>query len=86
MVECRRAIDLLVDYIDGSIAPTEREHLLKHFADCPPCLEFLESYKRTSQLCKQTLLREAPKEVGERLTTFLRGHCRRGGGKDHGSR
>lgn len=76
MIECRRAAGLLLEYLEGSLSPSLHARLHKHFEDCPPCLRFIESYKRTSSLCKETLMKEAPREVGDRLTAFLRQQCK----------
>ena len=82
MIECRKAAGLLLDYIEGSLNPDLRDRLRKHFEDCPPCLRFIESYKRTATLCKETLMKEAPAEMGDRLTAFLRQQCKGSDGSD----
>jgi len=76
MIECRKAAALLFDYLEGTLTPALGERLRQHFADCPTCLRFIESYKRTATLCKETLMKEAPQEVGDRLTAFLREQCK----------
>ena len=48
------------------------EQLLGHLQDCPPCLRFLETYKKTTQLCSNALKKAAPPELTNRLMTFLR--------------
>ena len=75
-MECQKAIDLLSDYLEGAISEDARAHLQSHFKDCPPCLEFFESYRKTSTLCRKSLMKTAPSDVVDRLKTFLRANCK----------
>lgn len=75
-MECQKVIDLLYDYLDDSVPEETRAHLQQHFIDCPPCLEFFESYRKTSALCRKTLMKRAPEEVVTRLKAFLRANCK----------
>ncbi len=72
MYSCKESIELLLEYLDGSMSPDEAEHLSKHLAACPPCVEFLKTYKATSGLCKRALAAKMPEELSRRLTDFLR--------------
>ena len=72
MITCERAVDLLLDFLEGNLSPEVRKGLVKHFDDCPPCVRFVESYKKTTALCQEALRRQAPAEFGERLMRFLR--------------
>jgi hypothetical protein len=71
-VSCQRAYDLLFDYLEGSLPETESAAVREHFKLCPPCLEFLESYRKTPGLCRTALERETPPQVTEKLLDFLR--------------
>jgi hypothetical protein len=42
---CRDAIDLLMDYLERRLPPAEQAALDAHFSACPPCLDFLKSYR-----------------------------------------
>ncbi len=57
-MNCDKTISLLVEFLG---------HL-----QCPPCLRFLETYKKTTQLCSNALKKAAPPELTNRLMTFLR--------------
>jgi anti-sigma factor RsiW len=71
-VSCQKAYDLLFDLLEGHL-PTETEKRVRaHFGACPPCLEFLESYRKTPHLCRQALAKEVPDEVTQSLLGFLR--------------
>jgi len=56
---CRRAVELLIDYVSGELPAEECLLLESHFDRCPPCLIYLHSYQVTIKLTRQ-LPREAP--------------------------
>lgn len=72
MFSCKESIDLLLEYLDGSMSPDEAKHLSKHLEACAPCVEFLRTYKATAGLCKRALAAKMPEELSQRLTEFLR--------------
>ncbi len=72
MICCRECLELLNDYIDGSLDTKIRDSLEDHFKDCPPCISFLNTYKSASQVCKQTLeAEEIPEIVQTKLREFV---------------
>ena len=69
---CRDAIDLLMDYLERRLPPAEQAALDAHFSACPPCLDFLKSYRETPRIVKQcTGHVSVPGEVKDRLRRFL---------------
>ncbi len=75
MICCKECIDLLHDYLEGSLAQETRDALDEHFRECPPCIAFLNTYKSTSRLCRETLHQiEIPDEVRHTLQNFLKEH------------
>lgn len=73
MFTCKESVDLLMDYLDGTLAAADEAHLKEHFEACPPCVDFLRTYRATPSLCKRALLAKGmPKEVSEKLSAFLR--------------
>ena len=81
MVSCKECVDLLLDFLEDNLKPELRDGLMHHFKDCPPCLHFIDTYKKTSSLCKKTLMKEAPREFADRLSSFLREQCNKSGKK-----
>ncbi len=49
---CKEVFELLSEYLDAELNPESCEEIRKHLAGCPPCIEFLESLKRTVSLCR----------------------------------
>ena len=46
MIGCEGVRELAQDYLDGSLAPLERERLEHHLHACPPCRQMLAEYRR----------------------------------------
>ena len=72
MYTCKDSINLLMDYLDGEMAPEEAQHLREHLRGCAPCVDFLRTYRATPGLCKKAMAQRMPQEVAEKLTEFLR--------------
>jgi anti-sigma factor (TIGR02949 family) len=49
--DCKEVFALLSEYLDAELNPENCEEIKQHLAGCPPCIEFLESLKRTVSLC-----------------------------------
>lgn len=69
---CRGVVDLLCDYLEEDLHPDEKQELDSHMADCPPCLTFLKTYRKTSEMCKSLRPEDIPPELKERLKEFLK--------------
>ena len=79
MFNCKDSIDRLLEYLDGEVPAEVKQHLEEHLDGCAPCEEFLRQYRETAPLCRKALLRsKMPKEVAERLTSFLHESLRKG--------
>jgi len=72
MPSCREVTQLLIDYVDGTMAPDLRTELTAHMADCPPCLAFMRTYRETIRLAEDLSCEEMPDAVRVRLESFLR--------------
>lgn len=72
MFSCRDSVSLLMDFLDGTMSPEEEEHLREHLNGCPPCVDFMRTYRATPDLCRQALASQMPSELSAKLTEFLR--------------
>ena len=75
-VNCKHCVDLLVDYLEGQLAPEHEKALDEHFMACPPCLDFLDQYRASSRLSQRALEMEIPQVLAEKLDEFLRKNCK----------
>lgn len=69
---CKECLDLLTDYVDGQLEPSVQQALDAHLHACPPCEDFVATYKATSSVCRKALARAMPESVASRLRDFLR--------------
>ena len=76
MFTCKESIDLLLDYLDGTMSDEQARHLEEHLAACPPCIDFLRTYRATPSLCRRALQKQMPEELSQRLKEFLRQKCK----------
>lgn len=72
---CDRAGDLAVDFLEGQLSEKTRERIEQHMRKCPPCLKFMETYRKTTDICRRVLIKKAPTEFADRLRDFLRQNC-----------
>ena len=73
MICCKECLDLLYDYIEGSLDQDTTDSLEEHFQECPPCISFMKTYKSTTVICRDTLNQiEVPVAVREALLKVLK--------------
>lgn len=65
---------LLFEYVQGTLDPDLKRRLDDHFRDCPPCIEFLRTYRQTIDLTKKFCCNkvEIPSDVRTKLKEFIR--------------
>ena len=72
MICCKECIELLYSYLEGELSAEIETSLEEHFADCPPCIAFVNTYKSTRLLCKHTLkINDVPDTVKIKLKEFV---------------
>lgn len=74
MMYCQDCVELLAEYIDGTLPAEQRSALEDHFSYCPPCITFVRTYKATTRVARKHLAESMPEEVGSRLHEFLAKH------------
>jgi anti-sigma factor RsiW len=68
---CADCVELLGEYVDGTLSPEKAAALEAHLSLCPPCITFVRTYKATRVLCRHKLAREMPAELKSSLESFL---------------
>ena len=83
---CADCVELLGEYVDGTLSPEREAALEAHLSTCPPCITFVRTYKATRTLCRHKLAREMPAELKTSLQAFLAknvpGYCAPDGGSE----
>ena len=75
MITCRQLVDFLLDYYEETLGDAERRHFEQHLAACPPCRDYVESYRTTvdlSRLCCKDDEAEMPDELVEAILAARR--------------
>ena len=49
-MNCREFTEFLDEYLFGNLPAEERAEFVKHLAECPWCVAYLDSYQKTIQL------------------------------------
>jgi anti-sigma factor RsiW len=50
---CRRVVDMVTDYLEGELAPSECAQLEQHLVICDPCVHYLEQSRLTVEAIKR---------------------------------
>jgi anti-sigma factor RsiW len=74
--QCPQIIELLVDYLEGELPEEQRSRLEQHFAGCPPCVAFLDTYRSTGEVCKKAIEKSMPASMEQSLLDFLKANCK----------
>lgn len=70
-MNCKELVDILGDYVDGSMPQALHEELAEHMRKCVSCHAFLESYDRTRLLGREIRPEEMPEEMRRKLRSFV---------------
>lgn len=54
-MNCKEFADFLMDYIEGGLPPAEAAAFEEHLNLCPPCIHYLDSYRRCVELGKDCI-------------------------------
>ncbi len=49
---CREAIEFVIDYLEGSLAPETRQEFERHLAVCVACVAYLRTYEQSIRMAK----------------------------------
>ena len=71
-MECPECMDLLADYVDGSLPGHQAELLEWHLEGCAPCVAFVKTYKGTVDAARRLRETTLPPALKEKLRAFLK--------------
>jgi anti-sigma factor RsiW len=69
--ECKEIFSLLSQYLDEELPDDICQEIDTHISDCPPCVKFVESLKKSVDLCKDCKELDAPGPLPERARDEL---------------
>jgi anti-sigma factor RsiW len=68
---CVDGVELLMDYLEGTLAPEDREVIESHVSSCPRCVAFVESYRQTPRILRAATAASLPEDLAASLRRFL---------------
>jgi len=74
-VDCQGVATLLTEYVEQGLSSRERASFEEHLKYCPPCIEFMGQYQKASTTCREVLLARVPRDLENKLLSFLRTRC-----------
>lgn len=69
---CREAVELVTDYLEGTLSDADRRRLEGHLAACPHCTEYLAQMRRTLDLLGRIEPEALEPEVQDELVALYR--------------
>jgi anti-sigma factor RsiW len=69
---CRDAVELVSDYLDGTLSRRQRRRLEKHLAQCDACTAYLDQMRSTIAASGRVGPEDLPSDVVEGLVDLYR--------------
>ncbi len=64
---CHELVELVTEYLEGALAPTDRERFESHLAECTNCSNYLDQMRKTialaGRLSEDTISTEAREQL-----------------------
>jgi len=72
-MKCREFVEFVMEYLDGTLGEAERRVFEDHVELCPPCVNYLASYRETVRLGNSVCAPddEVPPDVPEELVQAI---------------
>ena len=68
---CREVFALLSEYLNLELPAEACKQIESHLAECPPCIEFAESLRKTIDLCRSYQSKDMPEPLSEQARAEL---------------
>ena len=66
---CRELVEVLTEYLEGTLSQEDRRRLEAHLAECPNCVDYVEQFRQTIDalggMSPETIAPEAREELLE---------------------
>ena len=85
-LSCRELVELVTDYLEGSLAPETRSRFDEHLDACEGCRAYVEQMRTTIDLVGSLSEDSVSPEAKDRLLGAFRAWKQRGPGAERGSR
>jgi len=68
---CLDGVEVLMEYLEGTLRPADREAIDAHVSGCPRCVAFVEGYRQTPRILRAATAAMLPEGLAESLRAFL---------------
>jgi anti-sigma factor RsiW len=74
---CRELVELVTEYFEGALSPSDRSRFEEHIMSCPPCRRYLEQLQQTIRLLGRIPEETVSAETEQTLVAAFRGWKRK---------
>lgn len=71
-MSCKELVEIITEYIEGTLPPQERQRFEEHLANCPGCQTYLEQMRQTIRAVGHLSEESIPAEFKEPLLAAFR--------------
>jgi anti-sigma factor RsiW len=71
-VICQQAVELVTDYLEGTLGRTARRRFEAHLAGCPHCTEYLAQMRETISLAGRIEPGDLPPQMRDEFVDLFR--------------
>jgi anti-sigma factor RsiW len=72
-ITCQQLVELVTDYLEGSMPPTQRLRFEEHIAFCEPCVRYLEQMRGTIAMAGTLRENDLDDDSRDAMLRVLRG-------------
>ncbi|HET9094634.1 MAG TPA: zf-HC2 domain-containing protein [Solirubrobacteraceae bacterium] len=69
---CQQVVEMVSDYLEGTLPATERRRLDHHFSICAPCATYLEQMRETLRLTGALVPEDLSPEMEQEFSEIYR--------------
>ena len=69
---CRQVVELMTDYLDGTLSPVDQARFEEHIAGCDGCRAYLAQLRTTRTVVGELANESLPKAVEDELVKAFR--------------
>jgi len=73
---CKQVADLVLNYLNETLAPRIKREFDQHLRICPDCVAFLNTYRKTVAVAKSIRAEDMPEQVRHNILGFLQARAR----------
>ncbi|MCA1692749.1 MAG: zf-HC2 domain-containing protein [Actinobacteria bacterium] len=74
-IPCRQVVELVTDYLEGALPPTERQGVAAHLEHCPHCSRYLDQMTVTVALLRRLRPPSPEPQVRSQQAALYRRAC-----------